>query len=331
MKKVLLLCTALLTLAANAKAQSNISTIVSDMRTDVNKSWKFEIQCKVTNISDEYRVGERRYYVITVKVVDTTYNEQLGILYGKDYRGREVEMQIVSFVSSRECNGTRIKRGRKYWFDLSFWNKCPIVGHGNGENVPYWNVDGVKISTSIINRQPMKAEGLDGLCRFYRETNRIDPKWIIPPLNTDTTFVSHDVYWPILGKLPNFYSMSEDGCKLTPGGAYCVVSMMATANVELVSNDSVRISGTVADSKTGEPLPIAFVYAVDTNAAKEYLIKSTVAETDHDGNYSFTLERKDGQRFILRALGYAELLLELRCCIGCTQEHRHPSSFIEYH
>ena len=145
----------------------------------------------------------------------------------------------------------------------------------------------------------------------------------------DTLFFD-DVCWPILDRLPYFYSMSDDGSKLIPGGAYCVVPLEATAKVELMGSDSVRISGTVADSKTGELLPWLFVYAVDINAAKEYLIKSTVAESDDDGNYSFIVERKDRQLFILRALGYAELLLELRCCIGCTQEHRHPSSFIEY-
>lgn len=143
------------------------------------------------------------------------------------------------------------------------------------------------------------------------------------------TLYFDDVCWPIIGRLPYFYSMSDDGSKLTLGGAYCVVPLKATAKVDLVGNDSVRVSGTVADSKTGEILPWLFVYAVDTNATKEYLIKSTVAESDDDGNYSFIVERKDGQLFILRALGYAELLLELHCCIGCTQKHRQPSSFIK--
>ena len=179
MKKTLMLCAAFLVFTVTVMAQSDIPSIVSDMSHEV-KPWKFEIQCKVTNISNKYQVGDKQYYVITVEVVDTAYDEQLGILYGKDYRERKVEMQIVSFASGRECDGTTIKKGRKYLFDLTFANGCcPLVGHG--EYIPYWNVDGVNISTKIVKYQPMKAEGLDGLCWFYRDTNRIDPKYLVQP------------------------------------------------------------------------------------------------------------------------------------------------------
>ena len=290
-------------------SQSDLSSIVSDMRNEV-KPWKFEIRCKVTDISDVYRVGERQFYVITVEVADTTYNEQLGILYGKDYRDKKVELQIVSFDSGRECDGTKIKKGRKkYWFELTFWNGCPIIG--GPEYQPYWNVDGVQIATDVVKHPPMKAEGLDGLCRFYRETNRIDPRWIIPPLKADTTLVSNDVCWSELSGLPGFYSLT--GKKFTPGGAYDVVPLEASVKVELVDNDRVRISGTVADSKTGELIPYFSVYAVDTNAAKEYIIKSKVTEGNFDGSFSFTTKKKDGQMFILHTVGYAELLLQLHC------------------
>ena len=168
-----MLCTTLLVFWA-AKAQSYIPSIVSGMSDEV-EPWRFEIQCKVTNISDKYQVGDKQYYIIAVEVVDTTYDKQLGILYGIDYRGKKVMMQIVSFVSGHECDGTTIKEGRKYLFDLTFANGCcPIVGHG--EYIPYWNVDGVNISTNIVKHQPMKAEGLDGLCLFYRDSNRIAPQ-----------------------------------------------------------------------------------------------------------------------------------------------------------
>ena len=180
MKKIMMLCAAFLVFTVTIMAQSDIPSIVSDMSHEV-KPWKFEIKCKVTNISNKYQVGDKQYYVITIEVVDTAYDEQLGKLYGKDYRERKVEMQIVSFVSdpNRLCDGTSIKKGKKYLFDLTFANGCcPIVGHGG--YIPYWNVDGVNISTEIVKYQPMKAEGLDGLCWFYRDTNRIDPKWIIP-------------------------------------------------------------------------------------------------------------------------------------------------------
>lgn len=180
MKKILLLCAALLALAASAVAQSDSPLIVieSDMRNEV-KPWRFEVKCKVTDISKAYHVGESSYYVITIELADTTYDQQLEILYGKDYRDKKVEMQIVSFDSGRLCDGTIIKKGKKYLFDLTFGNGCcPIVGHG--EYIPYWEVDGVKISTKIVECQPMKADGLDGLCWYYRDTNRIDPKWIIP-------------------------------------------------------------------------------------------------------------------------------------------------------
>ncbi|MBR3958417.1 MAG: hypothetical protein IKJ81_00025 [Bacteroidales bacterium] len=179
MKKTLILCAAFLVFTVTVMAQSDISFIAYDMTNEI-EPWEFEIQCKVTEISNKYQVGDKQYYVITVEVVDTTYDWQLGILYGKDYRKRKVEMQIVSFASGRECDGTTIKKGRKYLFDLTFADGCcPIVGHG--EHIPYWNVEGVNISTNIVERQPMKAEGLDGLCWFYRDTNRIDPKYIVQP------------------------------------------------------------------------------------------------------------------------------------------------------
>ena len=179
MKKTLMLCAAFLVFTVIVMAQSDISSIASDMTHEV-EPWEFEIQCKVTKISNKYQVGDKQYYVITVEVVDTAYDEQLGILYGKDYRERKVEMQIVSFASGRECDGTTIKKGRKYLFDLTFANGCcPIVGHG--EYIPYWNVEGVNISTKIVEYQPMKAEGLDGLCWFYRDTNRITPKDLVQP------------------------------------------------------------------------------------------------------------------------------------------------------
>ena len=114
-----------------------------------------------------------------------------------------------------------------------------------------------------------------------------------------------------LSGLPGFYSLT--GKKFTPGGAYDVVPLEASVNVEPVDNNRVRISGTVVDSKTGEQIPYFSVYAVDTNAAKEYIIKSKVTEGNFDGSYSFTTKRKDGQMFIIHTVGYAELLLQLHC------------------
>lgn len=180
MKKIMLLCAAMLTLAVSAEAQGDLPSIVieSDIGNEV-KPWRFEVKCKVTDISKAYHVGERSYYVITIELADTTYDQQLEILYGKDYRDKKVEMQIVSFDSGRLCDGTTIKKGQKYLFELTFGNDCcPIVGHG--DYIPYWKVDGVKIPASIVERQPMKADGLDGLCWYYRDTNRIDPSMIIP-------------------------------------------------------------------------------------------------------------------------------------------------------
>ncbi len=179
MKKILLLCAAILVIVGSVEAQSDLPSIVieSDMRNEF-EPWKFEVKCKVTDISKAYHVGDSIYYVITIELVDTTYDKQLEILYGKDYRDKKVEMQIVSFDSGRLCDGTTIEKGRKYLFDLTFGNDCcPIVGHG--EYVPFWTVDGVQIPTSVVERQPMKADGLDGLCWYYRDTNRIDPSWII--------------------------------------------------------------------------------------------------------------------------------------------------------
>ena len=143
------------------------------------------------------------------------------------------------------------------------------------------------------------------------------------------TLYYDDVCWPIFRDLPYFYSLSEDGQKLTPGGAYDVVPLEASAKVELVGNDSVRVSGEVADRKTDELIPFFVVYAVDTNDAQEYIIKSTVASGDDDGNYTFTVPRNDGQMFIIHSVGYAELFLQLHCCIGCTQKHQ-PPSYIEF-
>ena len=143
------------------------------------------------------------------------------------------------------------------------------------------------------------------------------------------TLYFDDVCWPTFSDLPGFYSLSEDGHKLAPGGAYDVVPMEASANVELVGNDSVRVSGEVADRKTHELIPFFVVYAVDTNAAKEYIIKSTVASGDEDGDYTFTVPRNDGQMFIIHAVGYAELFLQLHCCIGCTQKNS-TSTYIEF-
>ena len=143
------------------------------------------------------------------------------------------------------------------------------------------------------------------------------------------TLYYDDVCWPIFRDLPYFYSLSEDGHKLTPGGAYDVVPLEASAKVELVGNDSVRVSGEVADRKTDELIPFFVVYAVDTNAAHEYIIKSTVVSGDDDGNYTFTVPRNDGQMFIIHAVGFSELFLQLRCCIGCTQK-RGTSSYIEF-
>ena len=175
MRKIILICAALISLAATSKAQNGLPNILSDMRNEV-KPWIFELNCKVTKISDKYQyhIGDRQYYVITIEVIDTTYDKQLGILYGKDYRDRKLEMQIVSFVSGLECDGATIKEGKKYRFILTYWNEYPTIGHG--EYIPSWKVDGVHISTSTVDRQPMKAEGLDGLCLFYRDTNYIDHK-----------------------------------------------------------------------------------------------------------------------------------------------------------
>ena len=102
-----------------------------------------------------------------------------------------------------------------------------------------------------------------------------------------------------------------------------------TSDVELISNDSVRISGTVIDAETGEGyfptfLPvdkcIDNVYTLSTN--KKFYC-------DMDGSYSFTIERKDGIMYIIESPGYDPVLLMLNCCDECTKKDKRQSSHAE--
>ena len=57
MKKTLILCAAFLVFTVTVMAQSDISSIAFDMTNEV-EPWEFEIQCKVTKISNKYKKEE---------------------------------------------------------------------------------------------------------------------------------------------------------------------------------------------------------------------------------------------------------------------------------
>ncbi len=99
-----------------------------------------------------------------------------------------------------------------------------------------------------------------------------------------------------------------------------------TSDVELIGNDSVRISGTVIDAEKSEGIFSAFL-PVDTCIDDVYTLASRQKYyCDMDGSYSFTVERKNGLMFIIDLPGYDPVLLMMNCCDECTKnDKRHPS------
>ena len=102
-----------------------------------------------------------------------------------------------------------------------------------------------------------------------------------------------------------------------------------TSVVELIENDSVRISGTVIEEESGEGTICVF-NLVDTYLDDVYKIHPDRSfYSDMNGNYSFTLERKDGLMFIINSPGVDPVLLTLNCCDDCSKNDKQHSSHVE--
>ena len=102
-----------------------------------------------------------------------------------------------------------------------------------------------------------------------------------------------------------------------------------TSDVELISNDSVRISGTVIDAETGEGALSAFL-PVDKCIDNVYTLSPNKKfYSDMDGSFSFTIERKDRIMYIIDLPGYDPVLLMLNCCDECTKKDKRHSSHTE--
>ncbi len=136
--------------------------------------------------------------------------------------------------------------------------------------------------------------------------------------------------WLSLKELTDY---SPDAYKPEYGLAFhsCVVRgrFDITSDVELISNDSVRISGTVIDAETGEGTFPAFL-PVEKCIDDVYILSPNKKfYSDMDGSFSFTIERKDRIMYIIDLPGYDPVLLMLNCCDECTKNDKRQPSHVE--
>ena len=140
----------------------------------------------------------------------------------------------------------------------------------------------------------------------------------------------YDVCWPVLKEMQDYRrGYNEPTYSLAAHSDVVAGHMDVTADVELVGNDSVRISGTVYCRKNKEPLLFAPIFIVDNCVDDVYMLKPNPMHCDVNGNFSFTAERKDGQVFIIETPGYDPVFLHLRCCFACTQDNSRKPSHAE--
>jgi len=136
--------------------------------------------------------------------------------------------------------------------------------------------------------------------------------------------------WPTLKYLKDYV---RDGNKYKEGIVGCIEPYRfdVIADVELVGNDSVKITVIAFDGADMEPMPFFSILTVDKCVWTNYVINSNaeIIVGDGYGKCSFVVERKDGQMFIITYVGYDPVLIRLNCCEECLKGKKSQSLHAE--
>jgi len=139
----------------------------------------------------------------------------------------------------------------------------------------------------------------------------------------------NDCCWLSLTELHE-YALSSDNRSCGPVAPSCVAAWHfdIISDMELIGNDSVRISGTVFCKDEAYIIPV--IYSIDTCIDKEYILNpNPIVYGDIKGNYSFTTDRKDGQMFLIYFVGFEPVVLTLNYCDECKKHDKPQSSHVE--
>lgn len=124
-----------------------------------------KIPSKYMSMGKRTDVDNKACYLITVKLTDTNYYQQLADVYGfkESYKG--TKFSIVSIDSCFTCENNRIRKGDTIPLTIYLWHRIWIVGDPMPRQ-SLWPIEigGYRIPNKLLYGQPMKAKELKGLC-----------------------------------------------------------------------------------------------------------------------------------------------------------------------